>query len=120
VGQISDGPGDETRETTARGSSRAGPPGAISGTWTSEVRDTAWGPLRFEFRFGAGSEFSVTGTPVIPSDVDRYERTGPYRLEGDRLTTPALNEGHAVRFSFKDEQLRLSIGDVLEFQLRKR
>jgi hypothetical protein len=90
------------------------------GTWISEARDTAWGPLRFEFRFDEPSRLSVTGMPAESSDDDRYERKGAYQLEGDRLITPALNEGRAIRVALEDGRRRLTIGDSLEFQLRRR
>jgi hypothetical protein len=61
----------------------------------------------------------VTGTPVETPDADRYERSGPYRLEGDRLITPALKEGQAIRVEPRDGGLLLTISDALRFQLRR-
>jgi hypothetical protein len=90
---------------------------AIQGTWASDVRETDWGPLRFTFRIDDG-RFEVTGAPVTPSGGEAYRR-GPYRLEGDRLVTPALNEGRPVRVRLSDGRLLLRIDEGLAFRLRR-
>jgi hypothetical protein len=92
---------------------------AIRGTWVSEVRETHWGPLRFSFRIGDDGRFEVTGAPENPPGAEAYRRSGPYRLEGDRLVTPALNEGRPVRVRPSDGRLYLSIGEGLAFRLRR-
>jgi hypothetical protein len=92
----------------------------LVGTWISEVRDTEWGPLRFEFRFDENSRFSVTATPAESSETDRYDRGGPYRLENNMLITPALNEGQPVHVELRESRLVLTISEALQFELRKR
>jgi hypothetical protein len=95
------------------------PPG-IGGTWVSEVRETEWGPLRFEYHIGDDGRFDVTGTPLTHPDGEVYRRSGPYRLQGDRLVTPALNEGQPVDVRLRDNQLLLRIDDGLEFRLQRK
>jgi hypothetical protein len=90
------------------------------GTWVSEMRETGWGPLRFEFRIGDDGRIDVTGTPPTDPEGEWYRRSGPYRLEGDRLVTPALNEGQPVHVRLRDGRLHLRIDDGLEFSLNRR
>jgi len=84
------------------------------------VRETEWGPLRFEFLVGADGRFEVAGTPVTQSKGEVYRRSGRYRLEGDRLVTPALNEGRQVQVRLWQGQLHLKIDDGLGFRLRRK
>ncbi len=76
--------------------------------------------MRFEFRVGGDSHFDVTGTPVNPSGDEVYRRSGRYRLEGDRLVTPALNEGRPTQVRLRGGRLLLKIDDGLEFLLRRK
>jgi hypothetical protein len=75
--------------------------------------------MRFEFRAGDESRFDVTGIPVDPSGGEAYRRSGPYRLEGNRLVTPALNEGRPTQVRLQGRQLLLKIDAGLEFLLRR-
>ena len=84
------------------------------------MRETDWGPMRFEFRISNGSRFDVTGSPSTLLEGEVYRRSGPYRLEGDRLVTPAVNGGHPVHVRLRDGQLLLKIDDGLEFRLRRK
>jgi len=95
-------------------------PGEIAGDWFSEARETAWGPMRFEFRIGDDGRIGVTGTPAGAPGGEAYRRDGPYRLEGGRLVTPALNEGRPVRVRRQGDELHLEIDDGPEFRLRRR
>ncbi len=81
------------------------------------MRETRWGPMRFEFRIGGDNRFAVTGTPSNAPDGEVYRRTGPYRLEQDGLITPALNEGRPVHVEIRDGLLILTIDDALDFHL---
>ena len=94
-------------------------PRDIVGTWVSDVRETGWGPLRFEFRFETDGRFTVVGTPVDSEGEAPYRRSGPYRLDGDRLITPALNEGEAVLVALEQGRLLLTINEGLRFRLRR-
>jgi hypothetical protein len=76
--------------------------------------------MRFVFQIGPDSRFEVTGTPANSHGGEEYRRSGPYRLAGDRLVTPALNEGRPVSVGLRGGQLLLKIDDGLEFRLRRR
>jgi hypothetical protein len=95
-------------------------PQGIRGTWVSAVRETTWGPMRFEIGIGDDSRLDLTGTPLIGPEDEVYRRSGPYRLEEDRLITPAVNEGQPVHFRLRDGLLHLTIDDGLEFRLRRK
>jgi hypothetical protein len=75
--------------------------------------------MRFEFRIGDDSQFDVTATALNAPEGEVYRRSGPYRLEADRLVTPALNDGQPVRVRLSDGLLFLTIGDTLGFRLRR-
>jgi hypothetical protein len=93
---------------------------AIIGNWLSDERQTAWGPMRFEFRFGVDTQLDVMGTTSSAGTNGVYERHGAYRLTNAILITPALNEGEPVRISLRDDQLTIKIDDTLEFRLKRR
>ena len=95
------------------------PPG-FAGTWVSEVRPTDWGPMHFEFHIGGDGRFDVTGTPLPSPEGEVYRHGGPYRLEGGRLVTPALNDGQPVDVRLRQGRLLLRIDDRLEFRLQPR
>jgi hypothetical protein len=75
--------------------------------------------MRFEFRIGDNRRFDVTGTPLTGPEDYAYRRGGPYRLEGNRLVSPAINEGRPVRVQLANGLLHLRIDDGLEFRLRR-
>jgi hypothetical protein len=121
AGQQNEG---RTAEADSASSAHEGPgkdlAEAIQGTWVSEVRETKWGPLIFEFHAGSDGRFELTGTPVDPSGDEVYRRSGPYRIEGHQLITPALNEGRPTQVRLQGGQLLLRIDAELEFLLRRK
>ncbi|MBX6315634.1 MAG: hypothetical protein IRY99_22380 [Isosphaeraceae bacterium] len=92
----------------------------LVGTWVSEVRETKWGPMRFEFRIGADGLFEVIGTPAGPSPEEVYRRRGPYCLEGGQLISPAIHEGQPVQVRPEDGGLVLIVDETLSFRLRRK
>lgn len=76
--------------------------------------------MRFEFRAGGDGRLDVTGTPVNDSAGETYRRRGPYRLQGDQLVTPALNEGRPTQVRWRGGRLLLKIDDRLEFLLSRK
>ena len=68
------------------------------------------------FEIGVDGRLTMIGTP---SDANwLYHREGPYRLDGDRLITPVLNEGQPVSVRPVDGELVMVINDDLWFWLR--
>ena len=92
----------------------------IRGNWITDVRETDWGPLRFEFQFSDDGRLDVMGTPTSPSDDDAYKRSAEYRWDGNLLLSPALNEGRPVHVELRDGQLLVAIDGGIEFRLRTR
>ncbi len=52
--------------------------------------------MTFELRFGEDGQLHLTGTPAKGSRVEVFRRNGPFRLNGEELVSPALNEGQPV------------------------
>ena len=82
----------------------------ITGTWISDLRDTTWGPMRFEFRIDNRGGFEVTGTLV--SNAPEDEQYSAHRHLPPRwrlhLITPALNDGRRpVHVQLRDGLLDL-------------
>ena len=75
--------------------------------------------MRFRFRIGSDGTMDVTGTPANGSGADVYRRSGPYRLDGDRLVSPAVNQGRPVQIRLQRGILFLIIDENLVFQLRR-
>ena len=76
--------------------------------------------MRFEFRIGDDNRFDVIGTPLTGPEGDAYRRSGPYRLEGNRVVSPAIDEGRPVRVQLENGLLHLKIDAGLEFRLRRK
>lgn len=94
-------------------------PEEIVGVWISGVRETKRGAMSFEFRIGSDGVMDVIGRQAYDSAVETFRRSGSYRLEGDLLVSPAVNEGRPVRVRLHSGTLVLMIDEVLRFQLRR-
>jgi hypothetical protein len=93
----------------------------LVGAWVSPTRDTHWGPMVFDFQFGADGNFEVTGTPVTSSSPEKWQRKGRYRLEGNRFLSSVINEGKPVEIQIDQaDGLRFKIDDSLSFRLGRR
>ena len=87
------------------------------GTWVSGERQTKHGPMTFVFRLEADGSLEVVGTPV--GRGEEFRRSGPYRLEGGRLVSPALNEGRPIQVALHDGGVTLTIDEALSLRLRR-
>jgi hypothetical protein len=97
---------------------RPAAPEDLVGTWVSEERHTKYGRMSFVFRLEADGPLEVIGTPADRGG-EAYRRAGPYRVEGGRLVTPALNEGQPIPVTLHDGRLVLTIDEALSFRLRR-
>jgi hypothetical protein len=75
--------------------------------------------MTFEFRIGNDGTIEVTGQPVSGSYADVFQRSGSYRLDGEYLSSPVLNEGQPIRVRLQAGVLFLSFDESLMFQLRR-
>ena len=82
------------------------------------MRETKFGLMRFEFRIDPDGQLDVTGLPAGTSG-ETYRRSGPYRLEGSKLISLAINEGLAVQLRTEGDELVLIFGETLSFRLRR-
>jgi hypothetical protein len=94
-------------------------PDEIAGTWTSGVRETKHGAMTFRFRLGSDGLLEVIGIPTSGSSADVFRRSGPYRLMGDQLVSPALNKGQPIEVRLHAGVLVLWIEETLVFHLRR-
>jgi hypothetical protein len=74
--------------------------------------------MTFVFRLEGDGYLEVTGTPVGRGG-EKFLRYGPYRLEGDRLVSPALNEGRPIQVALQNGGVTLTIDEMLSFRLRR-
>jgi hypothetical protein len=74
--------------------------------------------MSFVFRLEANGHLEVVGTPVGRGG-EEFRRSGPYRLEGDRLVSPALNEGRPIQVALHDGWVTLTIDETLSLRLRR-
>jgi hypothetical protein len=91
----------------------------LLGIWKSGVRQTKYGPMTFEFRFGGEGELKVTGSPAKGSGGEVFRRKGPYRLKGEELVSPAINEGQPVQVRLQAGILIVRIDESLVLELRR-
>src|SRR5206468_670305 len=92
-------------------------PAEFVGTWVSGERQTKHGPMTFVFRLEGDGYLEVIGTPTGPGE--EFRRYGPYRLEGDRLISPVLNEGQPIQVALHDGRVTLTLDQALSFRLRR-
>jgi hypothetical protein len=91
----------------------------LLGDWVSEERQTIQGPMRFVFRLGRDGRLEITGTPTGPEAPDVYHRSGTYRLDGDSLVSPAINQGQPAHLALRDGRLTLTIDETLRLRLHR-
>lgn len=91
----------------------------LVGNWLSPVRQTQWGPMVFDFHFGADGQFEVTGEPATQSSPETWRRRGSYRLKGNQFSSPVVNEGNPVEVHFEGAALVFKVDDSLTFRLRR-
>ncbi|HLJ96189.1 MAG TPA: hypothetical protein VKU02_23640 [Gemmataceae bacterium] len=75
--------------------------------------------MMFEFRIESNGTIAVTGAPADGSHADMFQRSGSYRLEGDQLSSPVLNQGQPIRVRLQGGNLFLSFDESLVFELRR-
>ncbi len=75
--------------------------------------------MTFEFRIESTGTITVTGTPAKGSHAEVFQRSGSYRVEGDQLRSPVLNQGQPIRVRLQAGILFLSFDESLVFQLRR-
>jgi hypothetical protein len=93
--------------------------GDVAGTWVSAERRTDQGMMTFTFQIDGDGHLEITGTPGRTAVGDEYFRSGVYRLEGNTLSSPVLNDGRPVRIERQGDQLVLTIDETLAFRLRR-
>ena len=91
----------------------------MAGTWVSDVRQTAGGPMTFTFTLGTDGRLDVLGTPAAGSDAEEFRRSGSYRVHEGRLVSPVINEGRPARLALRDGRLSLTLDETLAFRLRR-
>jgi hypothetical protein len=90
----------------------------VVGTWRSEVRQTRRGLMRFVFRIGDG-RLEIVGNLKDTSVGEEYYRSGAYRLAGDQLISPVINQGQPATLASQDGRLLLTIDETLTLRLRR-
>jgi hypothetical protein len=95
-------------------------PDGIIGIWVSDERDTNRGRTSFEFSIKSDGTLDVLGRPLDGAVEKEFRRHGPYRLDGNKLITPALNEGQPVQVWLEGGHLMLVIDHDLNFRLRRK
>jgi len=93
--------------------------GDVVGTWVSDVRPTAHGPMSFRFRLAADGNLEISGKSEGTAREIDYHRSGSYSLNGDRLRTSVINEGRPAHVRLREGQLFLTIDETLAFRLRR-
>jgi hypothetical protein len=73
--------------------------------------------MSFALDLRADGRIVVTGTP--PGGAPTYHRDGPYRIAGNELVTPVLNEGQPVHVRQSGDRLVLVITDDVWVRLRR-
>jgi hypothetical protein len=63
--------------------------------------------------------FDVIGIPASPEKREACQRHGDFRIEGDWLITPAVNEGQPVHIRRQGRDLILTIDGNLRFRFRR-
>ncbi len=74
--------------------------------------------MRFVFRIGDG-RLEIVGNSKDTSGVDGYYRSGVYRLEGDQLISPVINQGQPAKLALRDGWLSLTIDETLTLRLQR-
>jgi hypothetical protein len=95
-------------------------PEEIAGAWVSEVHQTKLGPMAFVFGLASDGRLEIDGTPAGPAAGAPYHRSGPFRLEHGRLTSPVINQGQPASLVLHDGRLTLTIDDTLTLHLRRK
>ena len=75
--------------------------------------------MTFEFRIESNGTIKVIGVPASGSPAEAFQRSGSYRVDGEQLTSPVLNEGQPIRVWLHAGILFLFFDDSLVFQLRR-
>lgn len=74
--------------------------------------------MRFVFRIGDG-HLEIVGSSDDTSDGEAYYRSGAYRLDGDQLISPVINQGQPAKLALLGGWLSLTIDETLTLRLRK-
>jgi len=75
--------------------------------------------MTFEFRIESNGTIAVTGAPAKGSHAEVFQRSGSYRVEGDQLSSPVLNQSQPIRVRLQGGILFLSFDESLVFKLRR-
>ena len=90
----------------------------VVGTWRSEAKQTTRGLMRFVFRIGDG-RLEIVGNSTDTPGGEEYYRSGEYRLDGDQLISPVINQGQPAELALRNGWLSLTIDETLTLRLRR-
>jgi hypothetical protein len=74
--------------------------------------------MQFVFRIGDG-RLEIVGNSKDTSGGEEYDRSGVYRLDGDQLSSPVINQGRPAKLALQDGWLSLTIDETLTLRLRR-
>jgi hypothetical protein len=74
--------------------------------------------MRFVFRIGDG-RLEIVGSPEDTAGGEGYYQSGAYRLDGDQLVSPVINQGQPAKLALRDGWLGLAIDETLTLQFRR-
>ncbi len=74
--------------------------------------------MRFVFRIGDG-RLEIVGNSDDTSGGEEYYRSGVYRLDGDQLISPVINQGQPAKLALRDGWLSLTTDETLTLRLQR-
>ena len=74
--------------------------------------------MRFVIQIGDG-RLEIVGNLEDTSVGEEYYRSGTYRLDGDQLISPVINQGQPATLALRDGTLSLTIDEALTIRLRR-
>jgi hypothetical protein len=74
--------------------------------------------MRFVIQIGDG-RLEIVGNLEDTSVGEEYYRSGAYRLDGDQLISPVINQGQPATLALRGGTLSLTIDETLTLRLRR-
>jgi hypothetical protein len=93
-------------------------PSVLIGNWKTETIKTEWGQGVLEVGFASETDLVVKFLPVEGNEA--LISKGKYQLNGNKLSSEAINKGEPVIIALKKESLVIEIpgGEVHSFTRR--
>lgn len=108
----------EARSSDAQSPDARSPEERLMGTWVAQDVDVSLGEVKVKLTFRREGSLKIAAWSDIPLVGQVRDKTKPFEVNGNTITSEALRGGTTAEFWFEDDHLMIQLADgkIIEFQ----